>query len=397
MTSMGVISKVEEPTVWGAGMVPVPKKNGKIRICVDLKHLNESVLREVYPLPQVDDALAQLAGAKIFSKLDARSGFWQIPLAVESRLLTTFVTPFGRYCFNKLPFGISSAPEHFQKRMVRILEGLEGAICLFGRNQEEHDARLKAALQRIQTAGVTLNQEKCEFSKSNLLFLGHIIDEKGIRADPAKTEAVSKMKSPTCVTELRPFMGMVNQLGKFSKKLADFSQPLRKFLSSKNSWIWGETQERAFNQVKEELLKPTILALYDPKAVTKVSADASSMGLGAVLLQCSQDQKWRPVVFASRSLTETEICYAQIEKEALASTWACEKFSNYLLGMKFTLETDHKPLVPLLGNKELDQLPPRVLRFRLRLARFNYSIVHVPGKFLYTADALSRDPLHCIT
>ena len=202
--------------------------------------------------------------------------------------------------------------------MSRILEGLEGVICLvddvliFGRTKMEHDARLDTALQQIQAAGVTLNQEKCEFQKSNLLFLGHIIDEKGILADPAKTEAVHKMKSPTCVSE---FMGMVNQLGKFSRKLADLSQPLRKLLSSRNSWIWEEAQEQAFNQVKEELLTPTILALYDPSSETKVSADASSVGMGAVLLQRSREGEWRPVVFASRSLSETEARYAQNEKE----------------------------------------------------------------------------------
>ena len=140
---MGVISKVEEPTLWCAGMVPVRKKNGNIRICVDLKCLKESVLREVFPLPEDDDALAQLSGAKVFTKLDANSGFWQIPLTEESKLLTTFITPFGRYCLNKLPFGISSALEHFQKRMSHILTGLNGVICLvddvliFGQNKEE--------------------------------------------------------------------------------------------------------------------------------------------------------------------------------------------------------------------------------------------------------------------
>ena len=130
MESLGVISRVDEPTMWCAGMVVVPKKNESIRICVDLKPLNESVLREVHPLPQVDETLAQLTGAKVFSKLDFNSGFWQIPLAPQSRLLTTFITPHGRYCFNKLPFGISSAPEHFQKRMMKILEGLDGVLCL---------------------------------------------------------------------------------------------------------------------------------------------------------------------------------------------------------------------------------------------------------------------------
>ena len=153
MEALGVISKVDQPTPWCAGMVVVPKKGGSIRICVDLKPLNKSVLREVHPLPKVDEILAQLTGAKIFSKLDANSGFWQIPLSTSSRLLTTFITPSGRYCFNKLPFGISSAPELFQKRMNTILAGLNGVVCLvddilvFGQDQAEHDTCLLATLK----------------------------------------------------------------------------------------------------------------------------------------------------------------------------------------------------------------------------------------------------------
>ena len=145
MQSEGIISKIDEPTAWCSGMVVIPKANGKIRICVDLTHLNKSVQREKYPLPRVDETLAQLKGAKVFSKLDAMSGFWQIPRSEASRKLTTFITPFGRFCFNKLPFGISSAPEHFQKQMCNMLEGLEGVLCLaddvlvYGQNQEEHD------------------------------------------------------------------------------------------------------------------------------------------------------------------------------------------------------------------------------------------------------------------
>ena len=196
MQKLGVIRKVSEPTPWCAGIVVVPKRSEAIRICVDLKPLNESVLREVYPIPTVDDTLAQLAGAKIFSKLDANSGFWQIPLSKKSQLLTTFITPFGRFCYNKLPFGISSAPEVYQKRMNQILEGLPGALCLiddiliFGQDQTEHDARLQATLKRLQEAGATLNPEKCAFSQRSLKFLGHVIDERGIRADPDKTAAI---------------------------------------------------------------------------------------------------------------------------------------------------------------------------------------------------------------
>ena len=378
-------------------MVVVPKKEGKIRICVDLKPLNESVLREIHPLPKVEDTLAQLSGARVFSKLDANSGFWQIPLAEKSQQLTTFITPFGRYHFTKMPFGISSAPEHFQKRMSAILSGLEGVLCLmddilvFGTDEGEHHRRLTRVLRRIHSAGVTLNPAKCEFQKKKLKFLGHLIDEHGIRADPDKVSAIVNMQPPTNVPEMRRFMGMVNQLGKFSPVLAELTQPLRQLLSKHTAWLWGPDQDRAFSAVKEELIKPTILALYNTKAPTIVSADASSYGLGAVLLQ-QQGTQWKPIAYASRSMSETETRYAQIEKEALATTWACERFSTYILGMKFTIETDHKPLVPLLGSKNLDRLPPRILRFRLRLARFDYTIVHVAGKHLYTADTLSRAP-----
>ena len=161
---------------------------------------------------------------------------------------------------------------------------------------------------------------------------------------------------------------------------------MRELLSSKRAWNWGPDQEKAFVKVKAELTAHTVLAMYDPQADTKISADASSHGLGAVFLQKNK-QEWRPVDYASCAMSETETRYAQIEKEALATTWACEKFSTYILGKHISIETDHTPLVPLLGSKHL---PPRVLKFRLRLMRFSYSIQHVPGKFLYTADTLSR-------
>ena len=145
MEDLGVISKVKEPTEWCAGMVVVPKANGKVRICVDLTKLNESVCRERHILPSVEQTLAQIGGAKIFSKLDANSGFWQVELAKESAILTTFITPFGRFCFNRLPFGITSAPEHFQRKMGEILSGLKGIVCLlddvlvYGETPQEHD------------------------------------------------------------------------------------------------------------------------------------------------------------------------------------------------------------------------------------------------------------------
>ena len=399
MEQLGVIAKVEVPTDWCAGMVVVPKPNGKVRICVDLMKLNQSVRRERHPLPAVEQTLAQLAGAQVFSKLDANSGFWQIPLSAESSLLTTFLTPFGRYCFHRLPFGITSAPEHFQRRMSVILDGINGVVCLMddvlvhGRTQAEHDSRLLQVLQRLRAAGLTLNKEKCEFSRSQVTFLGQVVDKTGVRPDMAKVKAVQKVPAPKNVSDVRRFLGMVNQLGKFSPNLAEKTRPLRELLRKDRAWMWGIMQQRAFEEVKGTLTTAPVLALFDPSRETVVSVDASCYGLGAVLIQRQPEGALKPVAYISRSLTPTEQRYAQIEKEALAFTWACERFSDYLVGLQFHIETDHKPLVPLFSTKNLDELPIRVQRFRMRMMRFLFTISHVPGKNLTVADTLSRAPL----
>ena len=232
--------------------------------------------------------------------------------------------------------------------------------------------KLKKSIQR---AGVTLNKEKCEFGKEKLTILGHLVDSQGILADPEKTKAVREM----------------NQPGKFIINLAELTQPLRELLKKNMKWQRNIPQEEAFIKIKEELCKSTVLSFYDPNLPTKVSPDASSYGLGAVLLQ-QHNSQWKPVAYASRSMSETEKRYSQIEKEALAVTWACDKFANYIIGIHIIIETDHKPLLSLLNTNHLEDLPPRIMRFRLRLARFSYSVVHSPGKLMYTADTLSRAP-----
>ena len=233
---------------------------------------------------------------------------------------------------HKLPFGITSAPEHFQRRMNSLLLGLQGVLCVmddiivFGKNQQEHNSRLQTVLTRLSASGITLNSEKCEFSKNRLTFLGHVIDSKGISS---KTAAITHMDPPKSVTELHRFLGMINQLGKFTPNIAELSHLLRELLSVKRAWLWGPSQAEAFSKLKQELTSPQTLALYDPGADTLIWADASSHGLGAVLMQKVENQ-WHPISYASRSMTESETHSAQIEKEALASTWACEKFTPYI-------------------------------------------------------------------
>lgn len=221
MEPLGVISKVDQPIEWCTGMVAIPKKSGAIHVCVDLKPLNESVLREV--------------------KLDANSGFWQITLSSQSRLPTIF-------CFKKLPFGIASAPEHYQKRMSKILSRLDGVACqmddvlVFGKDKVEHDTRLTAVRKWTEAAGAMLNREKCKFGQERIKFLGHVIDQRDVRADPEKTTALVQRNKPTNIS-LRWFMGMANQLGKFSPCLAKLSQPLCQLLSTWQ-WKWSSSTQQ---------------------------------------------------------------------------------------------------------------------------------------------------------
>ncbi|UYV66874.1 K02A2.6-like [Cordylochernes scorpioides] len=397
MVAQEVIEPVDEPTEWCAPIVLAGKPNGKIRICVDLSRLNLSVERELHPLPVLEHELAQLNGAKIFSRLDANSGFWQIKLSEESQTLTTFIAPFGRYKFKRLPFGISSAPEHFQKRMSAILRGVNGVIChmddilIFAKRKEEHDETLREVLRRLKNSGITLNKEKCQFGVSNVTFLGHYIDEHGIKADEKKVKAIAEMKPPTDVHGVQRFMGMVNFLGRFVPNLAEITKPLNDLRKKDVSFIWGSPQKKAFEKVKDVLASDRVLASFDISKKTMVSADA--VWLGAVLKQEHEANEWRPVTFSSRTLTKTEQGYAQIEKEALAITWACERFKDFVVGKTFLIETDHKHLVPIFTTKDLNDLTPRLQPYRMRMLQFSFHIFHTPGKDLITADALSRQPL----
>ena len=192
-------------------------------------------------------------------------------------------------------------------------------------------ARVRAVLLCLQRTALTLNIQKCEFSQGRLKFLAHIVDVQGVHADPEKTRAIGHFPTPTTVTELQRFMGLVNQLGKLVCGLADINAPLKKLLRKDSAWYWDEAQQRAFQQVKEKLASPEILAYYNPNHQTVIAADASSTGLGAVLLQKQDNGQRRPICYISRSLSEAERNYAVNEKEALASTWVCERLEECVL------------------------------------------------------------------
>lgn len=399
MVSLGVIVPVNEPTEWCAPIVVVPKNGGEIRLCIDYTELNKGVRREKFMLPSVDESVAELGDARVFSRLDCASGFWQVELSEKSQEVTTFITPFGRFKYRRLPFGITSGPEVFQEKLLEKLRNRKGVrihaddFLVTGRTVEEHNKNLTEVLQRMADEGITLNPKKCAIGSTETKYLGYIISSEGIKPDPENIRAITEYPKPKNVTDVRQFLGMINYITKFLPNMADRTRHIRELLHKDKIFGWNEVHQQEFNELKELVTRNPVLAYFDTHLKTRVTSDASSFGIGAVLEQEDKYGVWRPIYYCSKSLSPTERRYAQIEKEALAITWACERFQQYLIGKKFEIRTDHKPLLVCLHTKEIGGLTARLQRFRMRLTRFDYDINYVPGKELFTADALSRAPL----
>ena len=325
-------------------MVPVVKPKAvplEVRPCVDYRLLNMCLQREIFKIPTFDDVVCKFRGAAYFSILDAKSGFYQIPLDETSKDLTTFMTPMGRYRFKRLAMGISVAPEIFQRKMTELLDGLPGVECFLddivvsGGSEEEHDKNQKCALDVIKQSGLKINEEKCAFRQKQIEFLGHITSAEGVQINPEKIKANLNMDRPSDVQELRRLLGMINFLARFLPRLQGVIQPLTLLLSTKNALVWEQDQEKAFQALKKILTSAPVLCYFGPSKPTKVSADGSSYGLGGVLMQ-RYSNAWRPVALCSRILFDREQKWAQIE-ECLAATWAWERFQQFLIRVSFTL------------------------------------------------------------
>ena len=263
LESRGVIEKVERPTEWVNSVVITRKANGNLRLCLDPKPLNKALKRCHFPMPVIEDVLPELGKAKIFTKVDCKDGYWQIKLTKESSLLTTFATPFDRYKWNRMPFGISPASEIFQLRLHEAVEGLDGVyaiaddILVAGAGDTmkdavaDHDFKIKKLLGRCQERNIKLNKQKVAFKQTEVPYIGHLLTSEGVKADPSKIEAVTKMERPTDVTGVQRIMGTVGYLAKFLPRLSEVSQPLRQLTKKGTEFLWDEIHDRAFSRIKE--------------------------------------------------------------------------------------------------------------------------------------------------
>ena len=390
MEKLEIIEKQTKPTKWVNSFVAPVKANGQIRICIDPRDLNKAIQREHYPLKTIEDITEKLKDAKIFSKVDSTSSFWQIKLDQESSELCTFNTPYGRYSFKRLPFGINSASEVYQRIICNMIEDLEGVesiiddIIIYGKDIDEHDRRLKALMQRCREYNLKLSKDKCIFRTNEIRYVGHLLTDKGVKIDPEKVKAVESMKKPENVQEVQTFLGFINYLAKFLPNMSEKSAPLRQLLLKNVEWHWGPEQEESFETLKHMATHAPVLAYYDDSKPITLTVDSSSKGLGAAKVQ-----DWKPIAYASCALTPTQQKYSQIEKETLAIVFGCKKFHQYIFGHKVTVESDHKPLSSIY-RKSMHEMPARLQRFFFELQRYDIEIVYKPGKEMFLADHLSR-------
>uniref|UniRef100_A0A1Y1KVT8 RNA-directed DNA polymerase n=1 Tax=Photinus pyralis TaxID=7054 RepID=A0A1Y1KVT8_PHOPY len=390
LVSKGIIEKVDKPSQWVHPLVIVEKTNGDLRLCLDPRDLNQAIQREHFLIPSCDDIAVNLSKKNFFTVLDMKDGYWQIELDNDSSDLMTFGTPFGRYKFKRLAFGLCSAPEVFQKKNIEVFGDLPGVGLYFddlivtGSTEAEHDQNLKGVLERASQYNIKFNKSKIQFKKESVKFMGQIFSKKGIETNKKYIEAILKMPLPQCKADVLRFLGMVKYVGKFIPNLSKLTAPLRNLTRNDVTFEWKDEHKNSFNNLLYLLTSAPVLCYFNSQYPIEIETDASKDGLGACLLQ-----QGRPIAFASRSLTKTEQAYAQIEKETLAILFAVKKFHYFIYGMPTKIHSDHKPLEAIF-KKDLQSASPRILRMRLKLLKYDLNIQYRPGKYMYISDALSR-------
>ena len=397
----GIIEPVEGPTEWLHPIVVVPKKGtSDIRLCVDLRRLNKYAKRPVNPQPTPWELVRNIPkGAKIFAVFDALKGYHQLPLDEESRSLTAFYTPFGKFRYCSIPMGFAPAGDLFTDRMGRAVDpALEGKLrcvedcCIYGYSLPDILPKIERFFKACDDNNITLNTRKIQFGPE-VVFAGFLINSSEYRINPALTDSLRSFPVPKSQTDLRSFMGLANQICQFTEDIAKLLVPFKDLLKKGQSFVWTADHQLAFEKARSELSEPKWLTYFALNRPTRLYTDASRLnGLGFILKQ-HVDGQWKVVQAGSRFLSPAESRYAMIELELLAIVWAAKKTTSFITGVQFELMTDHKPLIPILEHYSLSQIEnKRLQRLKEKINHLKFNVTWVPGKENVEADALSRYP-----
>jgi transposase InsO family protein len=395
-----LVSGVIEPSTseYASPVVIVKKKDGQPRFCVDYRRLNAATRDEAAPLPIIQEMLRDLGQAKVFTSLDLKSGYWQVPLSDESKEYTAFTTPDGGlYQFRVMPFGLKGAPPTFQRLMSQeVLTGhlrnftmvYLDDIIVYSTNHEEHIKHLQLVFERLQIHGLRCAPEKCHLGEREIVYLGHVVSTQGNQPQQLHLRQIQEAPTPKDRRSLRSFLGLCNWLRDYVPRFADIAYPLTDLLSAKKPWRWGPTEEEAFRSVKKVLAQPLMLHRPNPKLPYVLQTDASGTGMAAVLYQEDGGRR-RIISYSSARFNPTEMKYHSNEQECLAVVWAIRRYRPYIEDKPFLLRTDNKALTWLQTTKNERA---KLLRWALELQSYQFTIEHCPGKENQLPDMLSRDP-----
>lgn len=399
MLKQNIIEPSSSP--WNSPVWVVPKKSDasgkkKWRIVIDYRKLNEITVGDSYPLPNISDILDQLGHSKYFSTIDLTSGFHQIKMAPKDADKTAFSIPTGHYQFKRMPFGLRNAPSTFQRLMNNVLAGIQNIRCfvylddivIFADTLENHNKRLIEIFQRLSDFNLKIQPDKCEFLRREVMYLGHLITENGVKPDSNKIKTVAEYPIPKSPKDIKSFLGLAGYYRRFIKNFSTITQPLTKLLKKDAIFNWTSLQQDSFEKLKSLLCSEPLLQYPDFSKTFYLTTDASNFAIGSVLSQ-GEPPNDLPIAYASRTLNRAESNYSTTERELLSIVWSVKHFRPYLYGRKFVILTDHKPLTWLFNVKDPGS---RLVRWRLTLEEYDYKINYKPGKLNNNADALSRIP-----
>lgn len=395
-----IITKCETSD-WGSPLVAIPKTDGSVRLCVDYKvGVNECLVNSNYPIKKIEDVLNSLCNSKYFCTLDLFKAYLHLKVDEQSSVIQTISTHRGTYRMNRLSFGIKPAPSEFNRIFEQILRGLPKCesyfddIIIHGRTLGECKQNLNLCLERLRAFDLHLNLPKCKFFQTRIEHLGYQIQLNKISKSPSKVKAITEMPRPTDLQGLRRFLGLVTYYSRFLPNFSSVTHPLRQLLRKNQKFRWSAACQAAFIKLKQEIASDRVVRPFDPTLPVLVATDASPTGIAAVLSHEVNGVE-QPVAFVSRSLTEAEQNYSQIDREALAIVFACDRLYHYLYGRHFSLITDNKALTRIFHRKTAlpKMTSARLLRYASFLSGFNYSVVFRKGIDNNNVDCLSRAPI----